>query len=297
MEKYVSVIIPVYKDWYRLALCVNALSLQSYGYQNFEIIIVNNCPDDEVPVGFYIPQNCFVIKEAKPGSYAARNTGIKAATGEILAFTDSDCIPDSNWIRNAVTAFHNNPKYSRIAGRIKLYYTSDSLNRAELYEKVYAFNQDIYVKRDGTGVTANLFTYSNVVATVGPFNDSLMSGGDYEWSVRANKAGFGIMYGEDIVVRHPARNDMAELISKAKRVGGGQAGFAANSKKSRLQSVIKFIYDLRPPVKSLVLVISKGKDLRLMQKLNICYTRYYLTVITAYEKLKINLGRGTAQRT
>lgn len=294
MKKFVSVIIPVYKDWYRLALCLNSLVLQSYGLESFEIIVVNNCPDDQVPDGFYIPENCRVISESKPGSYAARNAGIRLATGEVIAFTDSDCIPHVDWIANGIRGLVANADFSRIAGRIKLYFNSDRLNTAELYEKIYAFNQDIYVKNDGTGVTANLFTYAHVFNYVGLFNDSLLSGGDYEWSVRARNDGFKIKYCEDAVVSHPARNDMEELIIKAKRVGGGQAGFSS-IKRNSINTILRFIYDLRPPVKSFILILAKGKDLHIGQKLLVAYVRYYLSVITAREKLKVSLGK-VAQR-
>ncbi|RVU02471.1 glycosyltransferase family 2 protein [Mucilaginibacter limnophilus] len=294
MKQFVSVIIPVYKDWYRLALCLNALSIQTYGSKSFEIIVVNNCPHDEVPDGFYVPDNCNIINEEKPGSYAARNTGIRVAAGEIIAFTDSDCIPHPNWIENGVHALVADADYSRVAGRIKLYFNSDRLNTAELYEKIYAFNQDIYVKHDGTGVTANLFTYQHVFKYTGLFNDNLLSGGDYEWSVRARDDGFKIKYCASAVVSHPARNDMEELVIKAKRVGGGQAGFSRGN-KSLVNTVVRFVYDLRPPVKSLSLILAKGKDLHIGQKFLVAYTRYYLTVITACEKFKVSLGK-VAQR-
>ena len=65
---------------------------------DFEIIIVNNgaLEDVERIVNQY-PQ-CRYVYEATPGSYAARNAGIAHAKGEIVAFTDTDCIPSPNWL-------------------------------------------------------------------------------------------------------------------------------------------------------------------------------------------------------
>lgn len=295
-EKYVSVIIPVYKDWYRLGLCVNALATQRYNSDLFEVIIVNNSPESTMPEGFYLPPNCRVINESKKGSYAARNAGIRQAIGDIIAFTDSDCIPDKKWVAEGVKALDNNPTFGRIAGKIQLHFKSDKRTTADLYEMVYAFNQELYVKNDGTCVTANLFTYRYVLDSVGLFNENLLSGGDYDWSIRAQKAGYSILYAEDVKVSHPARGDMKELITKAKRVGGGQAGFNGEAhKKNRVATAIKLVYDLRPPLKSLSLIRIRGKSLHPLQKVSVGCVRYFLSVITAIEKAKVSLGK-TAQR-
>ena len=294
-QKFVSIIIPTYKDWDRLSLCLNSLNEQSYSHDLFEIIVVNNYTADKIPKGYFIPDNCKVIVEEKPGSYAARNTGIARSSGSIIGFTDSDCIADRDWIANGVRFLESNNDCDRIAGRINLYYHSKKLTEAELYEKIYAFNQDIYVSQDGTGVTGNLFSYKHVFDRVGLFKEDLLSGGDYEWSIRARDAGYKIKYAENAIINHPARRNISELITKAKRVGGGQAGFEQPSGKSRFKSIVKFIYDLRPPVKSIGLIKKKGKDLRITEKILVFYIRYYLSIITAREKFMVNLGK-SAQR-
>jgi GT2 family glycosyltransferase len=295
-QKFVSIIIPTYKDWDRLSLCLNSLNEQSYNQDLFEIIVVNNYTADKVPRGYFIPCNCKVITEEKPGSYAARNTGIAMSSGSIIGFTDSDCIADRDWITNAVSFLENNNDCDRIAGRINLFYHSKKLTEAELYEKIYAFNQDIYVNEDGTGVTGNMFSYKHVFDSIGLFKEDLLSGGDYEWSIRARDAGYKIKYAENAIINHPARHNISELITKAKRVGGGQAGFGKPSNKNRFKSIVKFLYDLRPPIKSIGLISKKGKDLRITEKLLVFYIRYYLSIITAREKFMVNLGRSAQRR-
>jgi GT2 family glycosyltransferase len=288
---FVSVIIPTYNDWDCLSVCLHALSKQSYPANQFEIIVVNNKPGSKPDDHYWLPANCLLINEDKPGSYAARNTAINIAKGHIIAFTDSDCIPDQNWISEAVAYMNLNPAVGRIAGKIDLFYRSSKLVNVELYEKVYAFNQELYVKNDGTAVTANIFTYKTLFNQVGLFNDSLMSGGDYEWSVRAQKAGISIHYLDKAVVCHPARYKIDELVIKAKRVGGGQAMFTAKKGKYSLKNIFRFLYDLRPPVKSIKLITTRGKDLNIRQKITVFYLRYYLSVITAYEKFQVKTGK------
>lgn len=286
----ITVVIPTYKDWARLAKCLEALAAQTFPQERMEIIVVNNHPDDSAPEGFKVPGNCTIIRETRPGSYAARNAALGRAQAEIIAFTDSDCVPDEHWIAEGLAFLRENDQVGRIAGRIKLFYKSDEPSLVECYEQVYAFNQDIYVKRDGTGVTANMFVRRSLFDTVGLFNDQLLSGGDYEWSVRARKAGYAIKYADKAVVYHPARHRMTELVGKAKRVGGGQASFKGNGKSAAAASV-RLLYDLRPPVKSWRLIGRKGKTLSLGQKLSVAGIRYYLSLVSAFEKFRVQSGK------
>jgi GT2 family glycosyltransferase len=292
--KFVSIIIPTYKDWARLSLCLQSLTNQTYDVNFFEIIVVNNYTSDKVPDNYFIPHNCKIVVESQPGSYVARNTGIKLSVGEIVGFTDSDCIPDHDWISNAVKAFELNRNFERIAGKIRLYYKSDRLTNAELYETVYAFNQDIYVEQDGTGVTANMFSFKHVFEEVGMFREDLLSGGDYEWAIRARNADYKIQYSDNVIVSHPARHHLAELVKKAKRVGGGQANFNKTT-VNFFNSALKLVYDMRPPINSIPLILSKGKQMHVTQKLLVFYIRYYLSIITAREKFMVSLGK-SAQR-
>lgn len=286
----VSIIIPTYNDWERLSLCINALNDQTFSKDLFEVIIANNNPADEAPANFFLSQNCKIISEAAPGSYAARNAALRIAKGEIIGFTDSDCIPDKNWIKNAVDHFKNNKSCSRIAGKISIFFTSPNPKGAELYDKVYAFNQNTYVVNDGTSVTANLFTYKSLFEKVGFFDENLMSGGDFFWGMQAQKKGYKIDYVENVVVNHPARGTLKELIKKEKRVGGSQAIFFSPN-KNIFHNVIKFIKELRPRIGTLKVINTNGKELSLNNKTYIFLLRHYLLIIRAYEKLRVQMGK------
>jgi GT2 family glycosyltransferase len=292
---FVSVIIPTYKDWDCLSLCLDALGRQSYPPELFEIIVVNNMPSLPAPGNYKLPGNCIVIDEHKPGSYASRNAGIRIAKGEIIAFTDADCIPDMDWLTNGISFMEQNPDVGRVAGKIELFYKSANLVDVELYEKVYAFNQELYVKNDATAVTANIFTYKKSFDLVGLFDENLMSGGDYEWSVRAQKGGIAIRYLDTAKVKHPARYDIQELLKKAKRVGGGQAKFTNGRSQNRFEMILRFIFDLRPPVKTIKIIKERGSDLNFSQKVTVFRLRYYLSIVTAYEKFLVKSGKSASR--
>ncbi|RYZ99977.1 MAG: glycosyltransferase family 2 protein [Sphingobacteriaceae bacterium] len=276
---FISVIIPTYRDWNRLTICLKALKKQDYPQASFEIIVVNNEPADKMPDGYWKPDNCIIIDESKPGSYSARNAALRLAKGEIYAFTDSDCIPDAAWLSNAVKFFIQNTDITRIAGNIKLFYKKEKLTAAELYEKVYAFKQKISAA-DGVSVTGNMFAQKSVFNLIGSFNENLLSGGDFEWSKRAEAAGSKIRFVENVVILHPARHQMAELYKKEIR----RAGWIGNNRKAAIKRLFKYSI---PPVKTLF----HGEDMNLAEKVRVFFIRYNLNFIRSIEEIKISFGK------
>lgn len=76
-------------------------------YPNFEVLVIDNAPTTtrtEEMLAKYYPQVRHVV-EPTPGISAARNTGIKHATGEYIAFTDDDVVVDRWWLQALLTAF------------------------------------------------------------------------------------------------------------------------------------------------------------------------------------------------
>ncbi len=257
----VSIIIPTYKDWTRLELCLQALENQTYAKELFEIIVVNNAPEDLMPKDFRVPANCSVITESKPGSYAARNSALLISKGTIIGFTDSDCIPDKNWIKNAVSFFQDHPEIDRIGGSIEIFYKNETPSRVELYDQFFAFPQKAYVA-SGNAVTANMFTYKKMFEKIGPFNGDLLSGGDYQWGKKAFFAGSKIGYAPNVMVQHPARPSVKDLVQKAKRVGKGQANFKKSNGEKRKIKVLKIISLLKPRLWEIKMIFKKGKECR-----------------------------------
>lgn len=286
----VSIIIPTYDDWKRLSLCINALAGQAFSNNMFEVIIVNNNPSDFVPENFFLPENFKIITEENPGSYAARNAGLRTAKGEIIGFTDSDCIPDKNWIKNAVAYFTANKACSRIAGKVSIFFDTKNPTSAELYDKLYAFHQKTYVENSGTCVTANLFTHKYVFDKIGYFNEKLLSGGDFSWGTVAHKNGLKIDYVENVVVNHPARKNLKELVKKERRVGGSQALFLEKS-NNKFFFILKLLKEMMPDLSSLKYIFVDEKNMSITDKISVYITRQYLLRIRAYEKFRVQMGK------
>ena len=247
----VSVIVPTYRDWDRLGLLLASLERQDFPADGFEVIVVNNDPDAPPPATLRLPPNARMLTEARKGSYAARNAGLAAARGEIVLFTDSDCVADRGWVREAARFLDMHPEAGRFGGRIDVA-RSARPGVADVYEAAFAFPQEKYVAA-GWAPTANMGTWARVLATVGPFDDAHYSGGDKEWGLRAAAAGVGIGYVGHAAVTHPART-AAEILRKRRRIAGAMLNREIAAKgRARLVPgwILKTLKRLLPPTRQI----------------------------------------------
>lgn len=93
----VSIVVASYNGERTLAACLQ--SLKRIRYPDFEILLVDDGSIDSTRrIAAAHPEVRFLRHETNLGLSVARNTGIAAATGEIIAFTDSDCRADEDWL-------------------------------------------------------------------------------------------------------------------------------------------------------------------------------------------------------
>jgi transposase len=100
----VSVVIPHYNSLATLKNCVSLLDRQTFCRDRFEIIVADNnssCGMDAVRGAAPAAK---VIHANEQGAGPARNAGVAASKGSILAFIDSDCLPNFDWIEKGVAA-------------------------------------------------------------------------------------------------------------------------------------------------------------------------------------------------
>ena len=93
----VSVVVASYNGERTLDICLK--SLQHLNYPSYEVILVDDgSKDNSETIARRYPDVRYIRHHTNQGLSVARNTGIQAATGEIVAFTDSDCRPDEDWL-------------------------------------------------------------------------------------------------------------------------------------------------------------------------------------------------------
>ena len=261
---FVSVIIPCFSDEQRLPLCLRALEMQSYPSDRYDVIVVDDASPFSLEslVSDFTHARCLTQHENR-GSYSARNRGVAAARGDVYAFTDSDCIPEPNWLEKGVRPLLDHPHCGQVGGRIDVFFRdANHPSPAELFDSVLGLKQKTYIDNGRFAATANMFTTRGVIQVVGPFDELLRSGGDNEWGKRVHGFGFRQIYAEDAVVRHPARRTIDAL--KLKRVRTVQGFLQAALENVELRSAYKgmLLKGLLPPVGRYVLPVLSRKDVR-----------------------------------
>lgn len=215
----VSVIIPHRDALDDLDRCLCSLEAQDFPADRYEIIVADNgstCGPEAVVDR--VAGRARVVSIPTPGAGPARNGGVEAATGELLAFIDSDCVADPGWLSAGVAALAS---CDVAGGAMRVLVDGDRpRNAAEAFELVFAFDNRDYVERMGFSVTANLFVRRVDFRRVGGFRTGVSE--DQEWCWRARAAGLRLAYAPEALVGHPARADWGALIAKWRRIAAEQ---------------------------------------------------------------------------
>jgi hypothetical protein len=199
----VTVIIPTYQRARYLPHLFAALGAQVYPADRMEVIVVDNSSTDdtEAVVGEWARAMPFAMRfhrKENNGPAASRNVGARLATGDVLAYTDSDCIPDPRWIVNAVRRLKDGA--GMVAGpMIGLRRASDGLVQ---HKQIF--------HDDGTYPTGNVILWRKWFETVDGFDEQfgiypwggLVAGEDTDFAWRARRAGASVEWAYDVRVGH-----------------------------------------------------------------------------------------------
>ncbi len=248
---FVSVVVPVFNDAARLRDLLGRLDQQSYPRDAFETLVIDNLSTDDTRS--VIEARCRSgdgqVKalgfEGSRSSYGARNAGIRAATGEIFAFVDSDCMPRRDWLEAGISAIEDTGA-DLASGAISFVF-SPSRTAAEIVDSVTSLQASVENVDKGEAPTANLFARRRVFEEIGLFPQDMVSGGDFLWTKRATTRGFRLVYAGNAVVEHPARSWIA-LLKKHFRVGTGQRALLAQRGLTGHRFWLDCLRALKPPL-------------------------------------------------
>jgi glycosyltransferase involved in cell wall biosynthesis len=196
----ISVIIPAYNAEKSIGACLS--SLQDQVKKPDEIIVVDDGSRDGTALAVSSFKEVDLIKQTHKGPAAARNAGAKKAKGNILLFTDSDCVPDKNWVSEMAKPFEN----SEVAGVQGRYRTEQ---RGAMARFVQLEIEDRYDRMRKRKYIDFIGSYSagylkDVFIKYGGFDESfpMASGEDPEISFKLAKAGHKMVFNEKAVVGH-----------------------------------------------------------------------------------------------
>ena len=167
---HISVVVPFYNEESYIEECIQALLSQDYPEENHEILLVdNNSSDRSAEIVRRYPR-IKLLSESTPGDFAARNRGLAAAKGEIIAFTDSNCAPRKDWLRSIAAAMLAS-NAGIVLGSLQFALDSPALSMMEAYESEKADyilssnNKEIYV-----AYTSNLAIRKALFDSLGHFS-------------------------------------------------------------------------------------------------------------------------------
>jgi glycosyltransferase involved in cell wall biosynthesis len=234
---FVSVVVPHFEDLERLDKCLAALERQTMARSAFEIIVAdNNSPSGAAAVEHRIAGRAKLVVVTERGAGAARNGGVAIARGDILAFTDSDCIPEPAWLVEGVKSL---AEHDFTGGRMEVLIDDPArMSGPEAFEMVFAFHNEAYVRRRGFTVTANMFCHRELFDKVGGFVASGVSE-DWEWCIRARALGYRIGYAGAACVGHPARRTWPDLLEKWRRINVESYGLIMRDSRGRLYWAVR----------------------------------------------------------
>ena len=217
----VTVIVPCAGWPDTLPACVESLQAQLVGVP-VEIIIVINGREPAAADRAW--PGVRIVHEPRLGPAAARNAGVRAATGDVLAFIDADCVAAPQWLASALATMHSGAAEGIVAGAITR--SGAARSWTSFYDSVTYLQQERYVK-GRTCVTANVIVHRTVFARVGPFDEMFDEAAfeDWEWALRAQRAGAAIVYDAGAVVDHPCMAELSHLKRKAERLARGELLF------------------------------------------------------------------------
>lgn len=247
-QPVVDVIIPHLNDHNRLALCLEALRHQTYPADRMTVTVVDN--GSEHPIDGVLARFPGVrgLLEPRRGCGSARNHGVTATQGDILAFTDSDCRPEPDWLTNGVAVLKPGRGVDIVGGDVRVFAADEgNPTDAELYDKVFGFECRRYVVHKHFACGANILVPRRIFEAVGPFRDGRQPE-DLEWGRRATRLGYRIAYGAQARVRHPARHTFAELDKKTRRTVWHARNLMAEEDGFRWKWAVYTLAMASPPV-------------------------------------------------
>ena len=195
--KRFSVVVPTHNRKALLRRCLRALVHQQY--PDYEIIVVDDGSTDGTGdmVQREFPQVRYIRQEPTLGPAAARNRGVHVARGEIVAFTDDDCVPPPDWLARLAQGFADYPQAAAVGG---IQEASEQVLRTRVlarYERfvtrrVYGLGEAPVVGSPAPGGTNNLAVRRDLLLEIGGFDETfpVAAGEDADLLRRLAKRGY-----------------------------------------------------------------------------------------------------------
>jgi glycosyltransferase involved in cell wall biosynthesis len=208
-----SVIVPTFNGATRIGACLDALVPQVKKHAG-EILVVNDGSTDQTAVVAATYPGVIVLDQPNAGPAAARNHGAMKAIGDIILFTDDDCVPTSAWLSEMLRPFVD-PEVIGVKG---VYRTDQESIVARFVQIEYEDKYRLVAKReliDFVDTYSAAFRRSYFLATDGyDASFPVACAEDVELSYRMSARGWKMKFAPKAVVCHIHPNSLANYLKK-----------------------------------------------------------------------------------
>jgi glycosyltransferase involved in cell wall biosynthesis len=171
----ISLIIPAYNEEKYIKNCL--LSVEKYGKEIFEVIVVNNRSTDNTALIVRDFKNVRLINEEKKGLPFARNTGLSHASGDIVAFIDADTMIKAGWVEKIIKEFTKDEKLVSLSGPY-LHYDISIFGRFMTLVYLLILLWPGYLIMGYMVTLGNFATRKEAIDKIGGFNNKILFHGD-----------------------------------------------------------------------------------------------------------------------
>ncbi len=222
----VSVIVPAHKLDDHLTRCLRSLEALDFPQDAHEVLVVT----DGVEAGrFFDDFRVRHLAAPKGGPARARNLGISQARGELVAFTDSDCLVHRDWLTELLRCL-DDPKVAGAGGAqlsppdqapfgrmVQRFFTA--INFIGGYTREHANLRPV-----DHNPSCNSIYRRQILEEVGGFDESLFPGEDLDLDLRLTRQGWLLLYNPSAAVYHFRPTGLAGFAKMMERYGRFSGG-------------------------------------------------------------------------
>jgi mycofactocin glycosyltransferase len=248
----VSIVIPVKDRADELQRCLESIARIDYPKENLQLIVVDDGSRD-MSAEVARQHGALVVASGGTGRgpAAARNVGARAASGDILAFIDSDCTASTGWLAELAPVFEDQAM-AAVGGQVDGMCTESAVDRYEAVMSSLSIGTRERIGNKGEDTfylpSCNLLVRRTVFLNVNGFNDSMHVGEDVDLTWRLRDKGWTIAYLPAGRILHEHRSSIRSFMSRRFDYGTSEGTLQQLHPRRHKQMVI-------PPLLAIVLAL------------------------------------------
>jgi GT2 family glycosyltransferase len=217
-----SVIIPSFQSANTIDVCLAGV-LGQVSARRFEVIVADSGTDKTAElIGHRYPAVRVLKSDRRLDPALARNWGAREARGSVLAFIDSDCVPEPGWLERLCAPIEDGP-YDAVGGAIRNVEGASPASWAGYFCEFREF-LPLGAPVEATNLTLGNAAYRRATfRRAGGFPGGYFPQEDQVFHRRIVADGARILFDPSIVVRHMHRDTIAAFLAHQRRIGAANA--------------------------------------------------------------------------